>query len=276
MALSPNHSSLALGLLAGWRQDEQRRCEGAKQPRPNIFPFASSRGCATAVSGVISVDRGTGAAYTIPAVRRHEAECLVADRDSDHRGFSPSDGIKIPQPRIWSTIIQLLLLAMTVVFQSGCDFVTGKVSLSDPRLTPMLHAIAAVDRAALGFTPIPTNAVVHLHSRPRAGHDAMLHMYTPAAHGRFERIIEFRKTAAGYQWILEQEVHPGPRTFIQSGHTAHEFITITYDAVGIGMSGVAPGKLHVGYTGQDSRIANRKDLTIEEVRPVLAEWSQKP
>jgi len=41
------------------------------------------------------------------------------------------------------------------------------------------------------------------------------------------------------------------------------------------MLGVTPGKLCVGYDGPDSRIANRKDLTLDEVRPILAEWSQK-
>ena len=169
--------------------------------------------------------------------------------------------------------IILLPLALAVVFLSGCDFVTGKVSLSDPRLAPMLQAIAAVDRAALGFTAIPTNAVVHLDGRPGAGYDAMLHIYTPALHAGIYRIIQFRKTATGYQWILEQEIHPGPRTFIQSGHTAHEWIVITYDTVG--MSGRTPGKLEVGYNGPDSRIGNRHDLTLDEVRPILAEWSQK-
>ena len=167
-----------------------------------------------------------------------------------------------------------LLLALAVVFLSGCDFVTGKVSLSDPRLAPMLQAMAAVDRAALGFTPIPTNAVVYLDSRPRAPrYDAMLHVYTPALHAGVHRIIEFRKTATGYQWILEQEIHPGPKTFIQSGHTAHEQIFITYDTTGI--SGVTPNKLHVHYDGPDSRIASGKELTLDEVRPILAEWSQK-
>jgi len=167
-----------------------------------------------------------------------------------------------------------LLLALTVVFLSGCGFVTGKVSLSDPRLAPMLQAIAAVDRGPLGFTPIPTNAVVYLDRRPRAGYDAMLHIYTPALHAGIYRTIAFRKTATGYKWISEQEIHPGPRTYIQSGHTAHEWIVITYETESI--TGRTPGKLEVGYNGPDSRIANRHDLTLDEVRPILAEWSQKP
>jgi hypothetical protein len=134
--------------------------------------------------------------------------------------------------------------------------------------------MAAVDRAALGFTPIPTNAVVHLASSPIAGYDATLAIYdTPARHNGIHRQIWFRKTATCYKWILEQEIHPGPKTFIQSGHTAHEWIVITYDTES--RTGHPPGKLCVGYDGPDSRIANRKDLTLDEVRPILAEWSQK-
>jgi hypothetical protein len=172
-----------------------------------------------------------------------------------------------------------LLLALAVVSLSGCDFQTGKISFSDPRLAPMLHAVAAVDTAALGFTPIPTNAVFHLDG-PRTGYDAMLIIYdTPALRAGVYRNIGFRKTATGYKLIFEQEIHPGPRTFKQLGntdhqwHTAHESIVITYDTVG--MLGVTPGKLCVGYDGRDSRIADRKDLSLEEVRPILAEWSQR-
>jgi hypothetical protein len=171
-----------------------------------------------------------------------------------------------------------LLLAVAVVFLSGCAFVAGKVSLSDPALAPMLQAIAAVDRAALGFTPIPTNAVVFLDSRPAAlsgeRYDATLIIFdTPARYGGVYRNIEFRKMATGYKWLREFETHPGPRTFNQSGHTAHEEISIIYDTTGI--SGVTPNKLHVHYNGFDSRIADRKDLTLDEVRPILAEWSQR-
>ena len=167
-----------------------------------------------------------------------------------------------------------LLLAVTLVFVSGCGSGARKVSLSDQRVAPMLQAIAAVDRAALGFTPIPTNAEVHLDSRSDARYDAMLIIFdTPARYGGVYRNIEFRKMASGYKWLREFETHPGPRTFTQSGHTAHEQISIIYDTTEI--SGVTPNKLHVFYHGPDSRIVSGKDLTLDEVRPILAEWSQR-
>jgi hypothetical protein len=166
------------------------------------------------------------------------------------------------------------LVTIAAIYLTGWYFGTRTVSLSDPRLAPMLQAIAAVDRAALGFTPIPTNAVVYLDSRPSTRSDANLCIYdTLALYGGIHRNIEFRKTATGYEWLREFETHPGPRTFTQSGHTAHEEIFIAYDTTGI--SGVMPNKLHVYYHGSDGRIVSAKDLTLDEVRPFLAEWSQK-
>lgn len=167
-----------------------------------------------------------------------------------------------------------LIELLVAVFLSGCGFATGKDLLSDPKLAPMLQAMAAVDRAALGLTPIPTNALVYLDIHPGARHDATLVVFDTSAryHGVY-RNIEFRKTATGYTWLREFETHPGPRTFTQSGHTAHEEIFISYDTTGI--SGVTPNKLHVSYHGPDSRMVSGKELTLDEVGPILIEWSQK-
>jgi len=149
----------------------------------------------------------------------------------------------------------------------------------------MLQAIAAVDRAALGFTPIPTNALVSLYSGSGARYDAILIIFdTPARYGDVYRNIEFRKTPTGYKWLREFETHPGPMTFKQLGntdqqlHTAHEEISIIYDTTGI--SGVTPNKVHVHYQGPDYRFAggrfrSGKDLSLDEVRPFLVEWSQR-
>jgi hypothetical protein len=144
----------------------------------------------------------------------------------------------------------------------------------------MLQAIAAVDRAALGCAPIPTNAVVLWVSHPIQGYDAMLSIFdTPALNAGVHRTIGFRQTAIGYKWILEQEIHPGPGTFIQSGnkdhqwHAAHERIVITYETESL--MGHPPGKLYIDYDGSDRRLAKRKDLTLDEIRPIMAEWTQK-
>jgi hypothetical protein len=160
-----------------------------------------------------------------------------------------------------------VLVAFATVLLSGCGFVPEKVALSDPRIAPMLEAIAAVDRKSFGFTPIPSDAEVRLESRPRAGYDAMLHIYAGTS-----RTIAFRQTPTGYKWIHEQEIHTGPKTYKTPDGTFHEQIVITFEIERI--SGRTPGRLDVQYHGEDSRLVNRYDLTLEEVGPILAEWRQ--
>jgi hypothetical protein len=165
-----------------------------------------------------------------------------------------------------------LVLLLTTVALSGCGFVPEKVSLTDPRLAPLLQAIAAVDRASFGFTPISTDADVRLESRPRAGYDAMLHIYASTS-----RTIAFRKDTAGYRWIGEQEIHRGPKTHTTPDGTFNEEIVISYELERItpGATGVPLRQVHVSYHGEDRRLAHRYDLTLDEVRPILAEWRQK-
>lgn len=166
-----------------------------------------------------------------------------------------------------------LLLVLTTVALSGCGFVPEKVSLTDPRLAPMLRAIAAVDRVPFGFTPIPTNAEVRLESRPRAGYDAMLHIYAGTS-----RTIAFRKDKDGYRWIGEQEIHRGPKTYTTPDGTFNEEIVISYERERIdpGATGVPLRQVHVSYHGEDTRLVHRYDLTLDEVRPILTEWREKP
>lgn len=154
----------------------------------------------------------------------------------------------------------LLLLA-------SCGVLPEKVSWSDPRLAPMLAAIAAVDRASLGFTPIDRSSIVRLESDPRAGYDAMLHI-----EGRTSRTVAFRRNAGGYEWIHEQEIHTGPKTYESPDGTLDEQIVVTYERQRI--SGHEPGKLHVEYWGEDPRLPANQPLTLDQVRPILAEWDR--
>lgn len=160
-----------------------------------------------------------------------------------------------------------LLLAVLMFVLVACDFVPEKVTWGDPRLVPLLKAIEAADRSSLGFTPIQRNATVSLESRPRAQYDAMLHIY-----GDTSRTIAFRKTGNEYKWISEQEIYAGPKTYKTVDGTFHEQIVITYGTESV--SGHEPNKLHVEYLGEDSRLANRLNLTMKQVQPILAEWKR--
>lgn len=57
---------------------------------------------------------------------------------------------------------------------AGCGLIPERVSLDDPRLKPMFEAMGRVDRASMGFTPIPRDAEVRVEWRPRAGYDASI------------------------------------------------------------------------------------------------------
>src|SRR4051794_40626748 len=70
----------------------------------------------------------------------------------------------------------------------GCGLTPQNVSLSIPETKPLLAAMEKVDRAALGFTPISTNANIRLERSSRANYDAMLDVY-----GDTSRTIAFRK-----------------------------------------------------------------------------------
>jgi hypothetical protein len=165
-------------------------------------------------------------------------------------------------------------LALATVFLPGCGNKTRTLSISDPQLAPILQAVAASDRATLGFSSIPTNAVVYLDSRSDVRHDVNIIVFdSPALYYDIHRDIELRKTETGYQWIRELETHPGPKTFTQSGHTKHEEIYIAYDTTQV--MGITPNKLHIHYEGPGSQFASGKELKLDQVRPFLAEWSQK-
>ena len=161
-----------------------------------------------------------------------------------------------------------LMLVMFVV--AGCGFMPKRLLLSDPRVIPMIQATTSFDRAAYGFTPIPTNGYVFLESRPTKNYDAMLHFY-----GDTSRTIAFRKIPSGYKWIEEQEIFTGPNLYTNVDGVFHEQICLTFGIES--SSGYSTNKLHVEYWGDDSRLtANRYALTLTRVRPILQEWRQKP
>lgn len=157
-----------------------------------------------------------------------------------------------------------VLACVVLLLLAACGVVPEKVKADDPRLKPLFDAMAAVDRASMGFTPIPTDAELRLESRPRGGYDAMLHV-----DGVTSRTIAFRRTGDGYEWIGEQEIHRGPKTHTTVDGTFPETITITVERVPIS------GGTRITYSGEDPRLAGRGGLTLADVRPVLAEWDAR-
>src|SRR6185295_9086419 len=97
------------------------------------------------------------------------------------------------------------VLALVCAAVASCGLFPEKVSSDDPRITPMLEAMARVDRHALGFTPVSRDATVLLELGPRHGYDALLHI-----DGKTSRTIAFKSVGSGYEWIGEQEIFRGP------------------------------------------------------------------
>ncbi len=155
--------------------------------------------------------------------------------------------------------------AVCIFFILGCGILSQEMALDDERIAPMLKAIHQVDRASLGFTPIPEDATVILEKGHQT-YDVMLHVYS----GNSQRTIAFLKTPDGYRWIHEQEIHTGPQRYTTSEGTSNEQIVITYETERV--SGVPLNQINIIYFGEDPRLSQRSNLTLDDVIPIIEEW----
>ncbi len=137
--------------------------------------------------------------------------------------------------------------------------------MEDSRVKELLKAAYSFDRAAYGFTPIPSSADVRLEYSSKRSYDAMVHIYSKTS-----RTIAFRKTNQGYRWIGEQEIYNGPNKYTTVDGTFYENICLTYDIEKV--SGYPTNKLNITYSGDDQRLTGKLNLSLSEVRPILKEW----
>ena len=92
--------------------------------------------------------------------------------------------------------------------------------------------------------------------------------------GNPNRTVAFRWDGRAYQWLGEQEVFDGPRTYDTPDGRLHEEVVISFYLPP--MNG-ARG-LDIDYEGPDPKLAfprsDRPDrsLTLEELNPLLKEW----
>lgn len=156
------------------------------------------------------------------------------------------------------------LVLLGTALAVGCNLGPEQVSLSDPRVQAMLKAIDRIDRAALGFTPFPTNAQFRLEIASGRAYDAMLHV-----NGDTSRTIGFRKEGADYRWITEQEIHQGPGWYQTIDGTFREFVVVEYQTEKV--DGIPLNQIWIRYTGSDTNLSGRA-LTLEDIKPVLSTW----
>lgn len=170
--------------------------------------------------------------------------------------------------RKWGSVL-LLCICATLARGDVRGLSPEKVSLSDPRVQPMIDAMGQVDRVSLGFTAVTAKDDIRLElDRPGGAYDAMLHVY-----GATSRTIGFRKAGVGYRWIFEQETHEGPGWWQTTEGTFRENILIQYQTEPVG--GFPLNEIYIRYSGNDTNLVNR-ELTLAEVRPILAKWGTTP
>lgn len=139
---------------------------------------------------------------------------------------------------------------------------------------PFVAAMDEVDRASLGFTDIPADAVVVIGGAapPGFGYDAALQIY-----GDTSRTVFFEKNEDGsYRWAGEQEIHTGPHQYDSPDGVYSEEISITYDTVDHFGAWLPLNTVHVLYEGEDPRLWGKSNLTLEDVAPILEEWRALP
>jgi hypothetical protein len=159
----------------------------------------------------------------------------------------------------------LLPIGFLTVLLAGCGLLPQKVTMDDPRVQPLLKAAASFDRTSYGFSAIPKTADVRMELSPTSAYDAMFHIYSKTS-----RTIAFRKTINGYRWIGDQEIFEGPREYKSVDGTFHEQICLTYEVERV--SGYPLNRLNIAYSGEDSRLANRRNLALADLKPILREW----
>ncbi len=164
-------------------------------------------------------------------------------------------------------LVLRMMIILVALLLNTCAFKPQKVSVDDTKVQSLLKAATSFDRTSYGFSPIPNkDANFSLELRTSGQYDAMLHIAAKTS-----RTIAFRKENGNYVWIGEQEKFNGPKTYKSEDGTLNEAVALTYETQKI--SGYPPNQLNVMYFGDDPRLSGRSNLTLNDVKPVLKEWS---
>ena len=65
-------------------------------------------------------------------------------------------------------------------------------------------------------------------------------------------------------------IFQGPKLYKSVDGTFPEHICLTYETEHI--SGAPTNQLKIDYLGEDSRLADRTNLALADIRPILKEW----
>lgn len=155
-----------------------------------------------------------------------------------------------------------ILICLTLL--AGCGFTPQKLPYGDPQVQELLRATEAASQFRFGFTSVATNADIRLEKSSGA-YDRMLHVYGPTS-----RTIAFRRQADGFVWIGEQEVYKGPKQYTTVDGTLFEQLCLTYELQRVAHYKL--NQLNISYSGEDARLAQEEDLSLQTILPILKEW----
>ena len=144
---------------------------------------------------------------------------------------------------------------------TATEIVVYKVS--DQSVQPYLQAINQSNRLSLGFSQIPPDAEVEVYENLSKITEVYIHAGPQTGWGYYtEWNDRLAKVNGSYKWLSEEEIYAGPH------QTENIYIDYYTDST-IGPSNI----ITVKYRGEDSRLSN-KDLTLEEVQPIIIEWEK--
>ncbi len=166
--------------------------------------------------------------------------------------------------RLSLIMMSLILSSLGLTCITGCGLIPEKVSYHDRRVQQLLKAANHASECRFAFTPVTADSDIRLE-KSSGRYDLMLHV-----DGATSRTIAFRKDDDKIKWIGEQEIYTGPKQYKTVDGIFFEQICVTYDIETV--SGYEVDRLHVTYSGEDPRLADKDSLDLETVLPVLHEW----
>jgi hypothetical protein len=87
------------------------------------------------------------------------------------------------------------------------------------------------------------------------------------------QLSEGRRWPTRFEWIGEQEIFEGPKTYKTPDGEFHESISVTYHKAP--MSGFPVNTLVIHYSGEEPQLESARSVTLENVRPWLERWGYR-
>ena len=136
---------------------------------------------------------------------------------------------------------------------------------SDPKVSSMREAISVVDRAKLGFTPIPTNAEIYLE----VVSDSKVRLRIQG--NTDNHVIFMRKAQGSYKFVFEQEMHYNIRSLSPVNGRFQEYVIIEYSNEPEQM--IPTNQVYASYY-KNGRWIELRDHSLASVKPILEAWKK--